>query len=318
MKPTPYRQQNRQQQVAALLLITCAVCPLGVQAVEGGVGNILPGSTATLIDLPPTQSGWVIQANYVNYNSGAEVGSKLATIKLNQNTDAYMVSAFYTFESKVLGGNYSVGANLPYLSMDVTVALETPLGAIQVKRQASGAGDLTLIPAMLAWKDGDWQYSALLPVYAPTGKYDKSRIANPGLNYWTFDPTVGVSYNNETNGFNAALFAGVGINTKNQATDYQSGSMAHIDVSVQQLLPVGPGYLGLGAEAFYIRQISADKGSGLLGDFKGRTSGYGPVLSYILPVGEDTLVAELKWLRETNVQNRLEGDLIWLKLVYQY
>ena len=46
--------------------------------------------------------------------------------------------------------------------------------------------------------------------------------------------------------------------------------------------------------------------------------GIGPVLSYILPQGKDTFVAELRWLPESNVENRLEGDYVWLKLVYQF
>jgi len=59
-------------------------------------------------------------------------------------------------------------------------------------------------------------------------------------------------------------------------------------------------------------------GDGRLGDFKGRTMGIGPVVSYILPHGKNTFVAELRWLPETSVKNRLEGDYIWLKVVYQF
>ena len=121
---------------------------------------------------------------------------------------------------------------------------------------------MTLIPAMLAWKSGFWQTSALLPIYAPTGEYEKGRLANTGLNYWTFDPTVGVSYINDKIGFNAALYVGASFNTENPDTDYQSGTTLHLDGSVQQLLPAGPGFLGIGAEAFYLEQVSGDSGSG--------------------------------------------------------
>lgn len=320
MKPNRALRPCTGRRAAALLAFAAAACPLGAAAVEGGVGNILPGNTATLVDLAPTQPGWVVQANYANYSSGAAVGSRIATLKLDQSTDAYMLSGFYTFETKVMGADFSVGANLPYASMDVTVALDTPLGTLKVKDHNTGFGDLTVVPAMLAWKKQEWQYTALLSVYAPTGEYDKSRLASPGLNYWTFDPTVGVSYNNEENGFNAAVFGGIGFNTRNKATDYHSGSLAHIDASVQQLLPLGSGYLGLGAEVFHIRQISGDTGSGaVLGSLKGRTSGYGPVVSYILPLGgKESFVAEARWLREKQVKNRLGGDLFWLKLLYQF
>lgn len=95
--------------------------------------------------------------------------------------------------------------------------------------------------------------------------------------------------------------------------------MFHIDASIQQLLPLGPGFIGLGIEGFYVDQITGDSGSGAtLGDFEGRTAGLGPVLSYILPVGENTLVAEARWLTELDTKRRMEGDYFWLKIVYQF
>lgn len=309
---------------AALALLALA-CPLAALASEGGTGHYIPGGAATLIDLPPTKPGWVVEPIFLNYNGSAPASRSIpiaGTLAANVSakSNAFLLGGLYTFEPTVLGGaHYSVGAYLPYVSMDVEASLNTALGTVRRKDSASGIGDLTLIPVMLAWKADHWQTSAFLPIYAPTGQYKEGRLANPGLNYWTFDPTVGVSYNNDKNGFNAALFTGIALNTENNATNYTSGSTLHFDGSVQQLLPVGSGYLGIGAQAFYLQQVTADSGgNGRLGDFKGRTSGIGPVLTYILPRGPDTLVAELRWLRETNVKNRLEGDYLWLKIVYQF
>ncbi|MCG6983803.1 MAG: transporter, partial [Thiocapsa sp.] len=82
---------------------------------------------------------------------------------------------------------------------------------------------------------------------------------------------------------------------------------------------VGSGFLSIGAEAFWLEQVTADSGQRpILGDFKGRTAGIGPVLGYILPMGQQNLVAELRWLPELETRNRLEGDYIWLKVVYQF
>jgi hypothetical protein len=38
--------------------------------------------------------------------------------------------------------------------------------------------------------------------------------------------------------------------------------LAHLEASVQQLLPLGPGSVDVGAEAFYLEQSTADSGSG--------------------------------------------------------
>jgi hypothetical protein len=298
--------------------------PAAALAAEGGTGHYLPGGTATLIDLPPTKPGWVVEPIYLHYE-GTASKSKAIPIAgtlaagLAATSDAVLLGGLYTFPQTPLGAHYSLGAYLPYVWVSVDARLDTPLGTVRRRDRASGIGDLTLIPAMLAWKTGFWQLSALLPVYAPTGDYQQGRLANPGLNYWTFDPTLGVSYNNNKNGLNAALYLGVGINTENPDTDYRSGSTLHLDGSIQQLLPVGSGFLGIGAQAFYLDQVTADSGRGArLGDFQGRTAGIGPVLSYILPRGPKTFVAELRWLPEMDVSNRLKGDYVWLKLVCQF
>ena len=141
----------------------------------------------------------------------------------------------------------------------------------------SGIGDLTVVPVMMAWKSDDWQYDFLMPVYAPTGSYEVGRLGNTGLNYWTFDPIVGVAYSNAKSGLSAAIHMGYAINTENNATSYKSGDILHFDASVQQILPLGSGFANIGAEAWYFDQVTCDSGSGAtLGCFKGRTTGIGP------------------------------------------
>jgi hypothetical protein len=61
-------------------------------------------------------------------------------------------------------------------------------GSVRVNNRIDGFGDLTVIPAMLAWKTRNAQVNALLPIYAPTGSCQAGRLGNPGLNYF---PTVG-------------------------------------------------------------------------------------------------------------------------------
>ena len=43
-----------------------------------------------------------------------------------------------------------------------------------------------------------------------------------------------------------------------------------------------------------------------------------PVLGYILPIGQDKLIFEAKWLPEIDTKNRLKGDFIWAKMVYKF
>jgi len=172
-------------------------------------------------------------------------------------------------------------------------------------------------PFMLGWTGlkGDLKSDVRLGIYAPTGDYDTGELANVGKNYWTFEPAVTLSYISSKIGLELTGFAGMDFNTENHKTDYQTGTQFHFDLTVAEHLPLFGGLIGVGANFFYYQQINGDSGSGaVFGDFKGRTIGIGPVLSYITKVWGKDLVAELKWLPEIDVKNRLEGDYIWFKL----
>jgi hypothetical protein len=309
--------------LSGLLALLAGLFTPSAYAAEGGTGHYIPGALATLIDLPPTQPGWVVETAYLHYDADVSVDIPIAGLdaaSLDVDVDSFLLGGFYTLELPVEGLYYSLGGFLPYVWMDAEAEVRTGLGTLRRRDSTSGIGDLTIIPGMLAWKRGSWQLDALLPIYAPTGDYDVGRLANPGLNYWSFDPTFGASFNSEKTGFNAALHVGVMFNTENPDTNYQTGELFHAEASIQQLLPVGPGFASIGAETFYLDQISGDSGSGArFGDFERRSWGVGPTLGYVLPHGDNNnFVAEFRWLPEIGTKRQLEGDFFWLKLVYQF
>ncbi len=305
---------------AALCLALAAAAP--AWAGEGGTSHILPGANATLMDLPPTAPGLFVKPMFLNYRGDASKRVPTAAgvvANMNVEADTFVLGGGYGFEQTVLGGaHYAAAVFLPYTSLDISANVEA-LGGLRVDSKVSGFGDVTLVPVMLAWKSADWQYDFLMPVYAPTGSYELGRLGNPGLNYWTVDPIVGAAYSNAKSGLNAAAHLGFAMNTENSDTDYKSGNVLHLDASVQQIFPLGSGFANVGAEAWYFEQVSCDSGAGAkLGCFKGRTSGLGPVLGYIQPIGQQKLIFEFKWLAELDTKNRLNGDYLWLKMVYKF
>ncbi len=324
LKQTKWRRgaQRRASWLAATMLAAVAVAsPLAI-AGEGGVSHILPGANATLVDLPPSSPGWFFKPMFVNYSGDVSVAIPTAAgvvTNAHATTNTLVVGGGYGLEQTVLGGaHYSVAAFLPYTWVDISADTQA-LGGRRIQNSVSGLGDVTIVPVLLAWKSGDWQYDFLMPIYAPTGSYELGRLGNTGLNYWTFDPIGGFSYNNAKSGFNAAVHLGLAMNTENDDTQYRSGNIVHVDASVQQIFPLGSGFANVGVEAWYFQQVTCDSGAGAtLGCFKGRTAGVGPVLGYIQPIGQQKAIFEFKWLPELDTKNRLKGDYFWLKMVYKF
>ena len=311
-------------------IVVLALSVLLVQnssAAESGIGHYVPGALADFGDMAPP-SGTFAAMNWYNYYNGSagagrqlELGG-LAAANVKATSNAEMLGAVYTTPYGILGGNFSVAAFVPYLWVDVTgsVTAAGPGGrTITITRNdcADGIGDTILIPFWLNWTSGDFKWGTQLDIYAPTGAYNSGRLANVGLNYWTFEPLVSFSWISKKIGLEISSTAGFDFNTKNDATDYQSGEVFHIDTTIAEHLPLrGCGIIGAGANAFYWKQFSADSGSGAkLGSFETQMSGIGPVVSYISPpICGHTLAAEVKWVPQINTRYTLAGDYVWFKV----
>ena len=302
--------------LGAALLLTPAL-----RAEEGGTGHYMPGAAASFIDAFPGRTGLAAVPTFLNYQGDASANREIPVIggvALNLDATVYAANLPLIYQTPLgfLGGHYAAGAVIPYVWVETTGRLTIGNQTGQRRDTADGIGDIALLPFMLGWTNGDLKYDMRLFVYAPTGEYDEDDLANVGKNYWTFEPMVTLSYISSKIGLEVSAFAGVDFNTRNDATDYQTGDQFHIDVTVAEHLPLGElGVFGFGVNAFFYQQITGDSGSGaVLGDFEGRTVGVGPVISYITKLGKTDLSAEVKWLPELDVQHRLKGDYVWFKL----
>ena len=322
----------------AQFLLTSLTCALAlsttVRAEEGGSGHYLPGSMSSFIDAFPGKPGSLIALDFFTYyDASAPINTSLpfgGMVAADVHATVYADSLFAIYQTpwEVLGGGLAFGVGVPYVWMEVKGQAQAinPDGTLapaqNVRDTADGIGDMTIIPFMLGWTNvlPDLKVDARLSIYAPTGEYEKGQLANLGKNYWTFEPGIMASWLSSKIGTEATLYVGVDFNTKNDVTDYQSGTTFHLDGTLAQHLPLGKGFIGVGANGFYYQQLSGDSGSGAkLGGFEGMTAGVGPVLSYVCKLGEKTdLLAELKWLPEVSVDNRLKGDYIWFKLVLAF
>lgn len=310
------------------LVAIAILAPVFSQAEEGGSGHYMPGANASFVDALPGKPGLAVANFFSFYDASAEISKVggLVTAGLDATAYADTLVALYQTPLKLLGGYYAIGMAIPYVWLEVKGGIQLTKpdgGTIKFTKRdtANGFGDITVYPFMLGWTGlgGDLKYDVRLGIYVPTGDYKNGDLANVGKNYWTFEPAGSVSYISRKIGLELSAFAGLDFNTKNNDTEYRTGDQFHLDVTIAEHLPLFGGLIGVGANGFYYQQINGDSGSGaVLGDFKGRTSGIGPVLSYVAKVWKKDLVAEIKWLPEIYTKNRLEGDYVWFKLAMAF
>src|SRR6266581_2877850 len=304
-----------------LLALTTALLPVSSRAEEAAGGHYMPGATASFIDALPGKPSFVVADLFTYYDGKATATRPIefgGQVTLGAHATAYAdtIVGLYQTQLQLLSGNYAAAVAIPYIWMEVKGQVQAGPVTRNVRDTANGVGDITIYPFMLGWTNAmDLKYDLRLGIYAPTGPYEAGRLANTGRNYWTFEPGASVSWLSTKIGTEVTLFAGFDISTKNDATDYQSGEVFHLDGSVAQHLPLFGGFAGVGATAFYYQQITGDSGSGAtLGGFEGRTVGVGPVVSYAHKLGKVDFAAEVKWLPELDVQKRMKGDYIWVKI----
>ena len=307
---------------------TLTLAPLTVGAEEGGSGHYMPGSMASFVDAVPAVPTFIARLNVIGYTGNVDVnkvlpiGGMVAT-GVDAKVQGYGLTLAWRPRMELpKGWSYAVGATIPLLHVSTTANAAVPVVSKEVSKSDSenGLGDIVFQPVMVNYQvDADFAINGRLSVYAPTGHYGVGRLANTGKNYWTYEPTIALVYFGQKNGIEAAAYVGLSVNTENKDTQYKSGSQFHIDGNVAQHFPTPYGVFSAGLASYYYKQVSADSGVGAtLGDFKARTMGIGPSASWITKVGGHDLIAEFKWLHETNVSNRLKGEIYFLKVVTKF
>lgn len=314
------------QGVALGLLAALAAVSGTARAEEGGSGHYLPGSMASFADAVAPKETLVMRVNLVNYQGSVGKTQPLpiagvTALGAEAQSTALGLTAFWRPPVEIgAGWSYAMSATLPLVWMDVTADVSAKSVAASRTSSTTGLGDLVLIPLMLNQSvNPDFNINYRLAAYAPTGSYQVGRLANTGKNFWTVEPTVGFMYFGQKNGREASVYLGADFNRENPDTQYKSGTQVHVDGTLAQHFPLHGGLAGVGLSGYYYEQVTGDSGAGAtFGDFKAKTVGFGPVASWVTKIGGHDTIAEFKWLHETGTRNRLQGDLLWLKVLYKF
>lgn len=287
-------------------------------ATESAFGRYIPGVFAgPSSEIVPPVPGFYWQNETFFYKASADkslqipYGRELKS-DLKINFFNFSVSGIWVPEWQPADNvNVAIGLTLPYQSLRV----QSDLGRLSATDHCDGLGDIVLTPA-IGWHGGHHLVSANLSIYMPTGRYRAGDMANIGLNYWTFTPSVAYTYANPEAHVDFSFVGGIDFNTRNTDTDYRSGAMAHVDATLLGTFDNG---FGAGVFGSVLYQIADDQGelADRLNGFRGRSFAIGPMLKYTAP-GKHGMTVNLNWAPEFNVKNRLKGNAVYFNVTGRF
>jgi hypothetical protein len=296
-------------------IITIFLLIIGIasaQAAEGGYSNYVPGTYGDFAAAVEPPSKFTIRNDIYHYHAdeGKSVRSGLIEANADLELSMNLLTLLYKPDVEVFGAHYAFGALLPIVHTDIDA--EIRIGGLSVRRQDDvvGLGDIALIPFILFWSSGNYHISLAEFIVTPTANYDSDKLANAGLNYWTLDTDITLTYLNLETGQDYSINIGYNYNTENSDTDYQTGQELHIDYMINQFLSES---WAIGIQGFYLKQVTGDSGDGaILGDFKAEAAGIGPAMLWNAKFGDREVSFIAKWIHEFHAENRMEGDHVFL------
>ena len=305
------------------LTVAFALASTPCLAIEGGVGRSFIGAQITpYIGIIPPEPGFQYSFNYI-YLDGKIGGGKQVPIagEVALNLDAtfklYAASLAYIWDTGPGHWNFASVVLLPFDQVDATADLTIGQNDVRVKDSDSGLFDMTFVPVIASYHVSEVEHWSLaMYISAPTGSYTEGEIANNSLNNWTFAPAVGYTRLFQEGTLEFSALAGVDIYTKNEATDYQNGSVFRLDAMLTKHLPNGWAFGLIGG---MMQQIDDDSGptADRLGGFKGHSYGIGPSVSYTHRFTKTSNVSfALRYIAAFNVEKELDGNPLLFTISY--
>ncbi|WP_246195425.1 SphA family protein [Paracoccus litorisediminis] len=307
--------------VTAALLTSAAPQAQATEAVAGRyIPGIFAGPGAGVV--PPAPGFyWGIQNAYYHGEAGDTVPFGEGRIAIGLEADMWVtaLAGVYVPEQNLPGNwTYSFQFALPFGWTGATAEL----GPIDTDQDVAGLGDIAFAPVALGWHNDAMNmfFSSSLTVTAPTGEWESGDIAFIGLNYWTFTPAIGVTRLIPEQGLDLSAKFGVDINTRNPDTDYYSGAVAHLDLSMTKGVNE---QLAVGGLAGFLYQIEDDDDDGGFADnhdgFRGSSIAIGPLLTYKSKLANGNEIdLTFKWAHEIDVDNRMKGDAVFLTIAGKF
>jgi hypothetical protein len=294
------------------ILLACSFLVLAASpaaAVENGFSIYPKGFSDFMSGILPPQPGVYLSSIYYHFNgsTGAAVRNGVTEFGVDMSLDAGFLRGTYVSGSEYLGGRYAMGGAIAVAGSSLDANLVGPRGAASFHASNSGFADSIFTPVVIGWDNGNFHWNGSFSLYVPTGGYEKGQL-NIGRNVVGFWPGAAMTWFDPASGWDVSGALTFVAMTRNDATDYQSGNLMHLDWAIGN--HIAPGW-EVGLAANWVQQLSDDSGSGArLGPFKAQSFGLGPAVNYSGKVGNTPVSFTAKWERDVTSTNTIGGDLI--------
>jgi hypothetical protein len=301
--------------IATILLLFLAN---NTQAAEGAASNYFPGAYGNLLLAIAPEPGPVAVSLNLFFKGKTDFAVRQGRLDTGLTATAFysLAQGLYVWDVPEAGGRFAFGAYVPYGHSRVKGDVTTRLGVFRFDESVDGLGDIGIIPVSYYWNTGNFHINFYELIVAPTGKYEIDEEVFVGRNYWSFDTVLAATWFDPSTGTELSAAGGIMVNSKNNATEYRTGTEFHMDLIANQFVTEE---LALGLRGYAYQQITGDSGAGaLLGSFKGESIGGGFGLSWVPAALGGTLAITASWLRDLQAKRRLKADYASVSLAMTF
>ncbi len=305
-------------QALALRALACGAvmaCSTPAWATEGALGRQVTGtSVQPNVGIVAPEPVTVVNLSQIyldgSLHGGREVpvGRNIA-VDLDAKVAFTLATVLKTWDTGPGKWNFASGMTLPYVWTQVNASVTGPRGnSAGTSDRASNLFDLYFTPIVAGYHFSETQHIALsLNIWAPTGRYNASNLANPSLNNWTFIPQVAYTGIFPESHWQVDAVSSLQIYTPNRDTDYHNAPLFGTDVMARRMFGNG---VGVGMIVGTILQLGNDRGdtANRLNGFKGHDLALGPILTYDRKLASNrSLAMSLRWVPTVASTNRLDS-----------
>jgi len=236
----------------------------------------------------------------VFYNADTYTDSDGNELQIDFDVSVYaMVNRLiWVTEKKFLGADFFMDIVIPLVYTDIEI------GALGVKDDEFGLGDINIEPFGLSWHGPRYDAAFGLSVFIPTG--DSDEPASPGEDMWTGMLTLGGTYylDNEKT-WSASILGRYEIHSEKSDTNITPGDDFHFEWGVGKTLAK---VWDVGLTGYCHWQVTDDSGSDVTWDKDDHDRVYaiGPEVSLFYPPAKLFISLRSQW--EFDAEDRSEGN----------